>query len=66
MLGTLMLPYQATLVPQYVLFYNLGWLRTFNPITIPGYFAGGAAMIFLLGAEFTRVWARHCGRHHEG
>ncbi len=48
MLGTLMLPYQATLVPQYVLFYNLGWLRTFNPITIPGYFAGGAAMIFLL------------------
>ncbi len=48
MLGTLMLPYQATLVPQYVLFYNLGWLRTFNPITIPGYFAGGAALIFLL------------------
>jgi ABC-type glycerol-3-phosphate transport system permease component len=48
MLGTLMLPAQATLVPQYVLFYNLGWIRTFNPITIPGFFAGGAAMIFLL------------------
>lgn len=48
MLGTLMLPAQATLVPQYVLFYNLGWIRTFNPITIPGFFAGGAALIFLL------------------
>lgn len=48
MMGTLMLPSQATLVPQYVLFYNLGWIRTFNPITIPGYFAGGAALIFLL------------------
>jgi multiple sugar transport system permease protein len=48
MLGTLMLPYQATLVPQYVLFYNLGWLRSFNPITLPGFFAGGAALIFLL------------------
>jgi ABC-type glycerol-3-phosphate transport system permease component len=48
MMGTLMLPVQATLVPQYVLFYNFGWLRTFNPITIPGYFAGGAALIFLL------------------
>lgn len=48
MMGTLMLPVQATLVPQYVLFYNLGWIRTFNPITIPGYFAGGAALIFLL------------------
>lgn len=48
MMGTLMLPVQATLVPQYVMFYELGWIRTFNPITIPGFFAGGAAMVFLL------------------
>ncbi len=48
MMGTLLLPYQATLVPQYALFYNLGWLRTFNPITLPGFFAGGASMVFLL------------------
>lgn len=48
MLGTLMLPIQTTLVPQYVLFNQLGWVDTFNPITIPGFFAGGAAMIFLL------------------
>lgn len=48
MLGTLMLPAQATLVPQYVLFHNLDWVRTFNPITIPGFFAGGASLIFLL------------------
>lgn len=48
MMATLMLPYQATLVPQYVLFYELGWIRTFNPIIIPGFFAGGAALIFLL------------------
>lgn len=48
MMGTLMLPAQATLVPQYVLFYNLSWIRTFNPITLPGFFAGGAALVFLL------------------
>ena len=48
MMGTLLLPSQATLVPQYALFYNLGWLQTFNPITLPGFFAGGAALIFLL------------------
>ncbi len=48
MLGTLMLPVQTTLVPQYVLFNWMGWIDTFNPITIPGFFAGGAAMIFLL------------------
>lgn len=48
MMSTLMLPYQATLVPQYVMFNEVNWIRTFNPITIPGFFAGGAALIFLL------------------
>lgn len=48
MMATLMLPVQATLVPQYVMFYELGWIRTFNPITLPGFFAGGAALVFLL------------------
>lgn len=48
MLGTLMVPDQMTMVPQYVLFFKLGWLRSFNPITLPGFFAGGAALIFLL------------------
>jgi ABC-type glycerol-3-phosphate transport system permease component len=48
LLSTLMLPPQTTLVPQYVLFNRLGWINTFNPITIPGFFAGGATFIFLL------------------
>lgn len=48
MMSTLMLPYQATLVPQYVMFNELDWIRTFNPITLPGFFGGGAALIFLL------------------
>jgi multiple sugar transport system permease protein len=48
MMATLMLPSQATLVPQYVLFFNLGWVPGFNPIVIPGFFAGGASMVFLL------------------
>ena len=48
MLSTLMIPLQTTLVPQYVLFNRIKWIGTFNPITIPGFFAGGAAMIFLL------------------
>ncbi len=48
MLSTMMIPYQALIVPQYVFFNKLGWIGTYNPITIPGYFAGGAAMVFLL------------------
>ena len=29
MLGTLMMPYHVTLIPQYVLFLNLGWVDTY-------------------------------------
>ena len=38
----------AALVPQYVLFHRIGWLNTYNPIVIPGFFAGGATFVFLL------------------
>ena len=48
MLSTMMIPAQALIVPQYVFFNKLKWIGTFNPLIIPGYFAGGAAMIFLL------------------
>ena len=48
MLSTLMIPAQALIVPQYVFFNAVHWIGTFNPITIPGYFAGGAGLIFLL------------------
>jgi multiple sugar transport system permease protein len=34
MLMTLMLPYQVTLIPQYVLFLNLGWVNTFLPLIV--------------------------------
>jgi ABC-type glycerol-3-phosphate transport system permease component len=48
MLATLMVPPPALIVPQYVLFSAIGWIGSFNPVTIPGFFAGGAALIFLL------------------
>ena len=48
MLSTLMLPVQTTLVPQYVIFTRIKWVGTFNPITIPGFFAGSALYAFLL------------------
>lgn len=48
MLSTMMIPAQALIVPQYVFFNAARWIGSFNPITIPGFFAGGAALIFLL------------------
>ncbi len=55
MLSTMMIPPQALIVPQYVFFNRLGWVGTFNPIVIPGYFAGGAAMIFLLRQAMAQI-----------
>lgn len=55
MLSTMMIPPQALIVPQYVFFNKLNWIGTFNPIVIPGYFAGGAAMVFLLRQSMAQI-----------
>ena len=55
MLATMMIPPQALIVPQYVFFNKLDWIGTFNPIVIPGYFAGGAAMVFLLRQSMAQI-----------
>lgn len=55
MLSTMMIPAQALLVPQYVFFNKLNWVGTFNPLIIPGYFAGGAAMVFLLRQSMSQI-----------
>lgn len=55
MLATMMIPPQALIVPQYVFFNKLDWIGTFNPIIIPGYFAGGAAMVFLLRQSMSQI-----------
>ena len=48
MLGTLMLPYHVTLVPQYVLFLSLGWVDTILPLVVPKFLAVDAFFIFLM------------------
>jgi multiple sugar transport system permease protein len=55
MLSTMMIPPQALIVPQYVFFNAIDWIGTFNPLIIPGYFAGGAAMIFLLRQSMAQI-----------
>lgn len=46
-LATLMLPAQVTLIPQYILFAELGWLNSYKPLIIPHFF-GSSYLIFLL------------------
>lgn len=52
LLATIMLPGEVTLVPVYLLFRNLGWIDTYNPLIIPSWFGGGAFYIFLLRQFF--------------
>lgn len=48
MLGTLMLPGHVLLVPQYIIFSQLGWLDTYLPLVVPNFMATNAFFIFLM------------------
>jgi multiple sugar transport system permease protein len=48
MLGTLMLPAQVLMIPQYLWFHNLGWVGTWLPLIVPSYFATHGFFIFLM------------------
>lgn len=47
MMGTLMLPGQIILIPQYIIFQKFGWINTYNPLIVPSYF-GSAFFIFMI------------------
>ncbi len=51
-LSGLMLPYMVTLIPQFVLFRNLGWINTLLPLIVPAFFGGSPFYIFLLRQFF--------------
>jgi multiple sugar transport system permease protein len=57
MLLTIMLPFHATIVPQYILFKALGWVGTFLPIVVPKFLAVDAFFVFLL-VQFIRTIPR--------
>jgi len=47
-LSTLMLPDMVTLVPQYLLFKQLGWLNSYLPLVVPYFFGGTPFTVFFL------------------
>lgn len=47
LLGTLMLPSQVLIIPQYILFRELGWLDSLKPLVVPTFF-GNPFYIFLI------------------
>ncbi len=53
MLGTIMLPVHVIIVPQYVLFSQIGWVNTFLPLIVPKILATDAFFVFLM-VQFIR------------
>lgn len=57
LLGTLLLPYHVTLVPQYILFNKLNLINTFAPLIAPHFLATNAFFVFLM-VQFIRALPR--------
>ena len=55
MLITLMIPYHAILIPQYIMFREFGWLNTILPLVVPKLLATDAFFIFLLTQFFRSI-----------
>jgi multiple sugar transport system permease protein len=53
MLGSIMLPIHAQLIPQYIFFLRIGWVDTFLPLVVPKFLATDAFFIFLM-VQFMR------------
>ncbi|MFF2019559.1 carbohydrate ABC transporter permease [Paenibacillus sp. NPDC058177] len=54
LLSTMMLPYPAIMIPQFILFSKMNWIDTFLPLIVPAFF-GSAYNIFLLRQFFTTL-----------
>jgi ABC-type glycerol-3-phosphate transport system permease component len=53
-LSTMMLPWQVTLIPQFVIFRTLGWVDSLKPLVVPTFF-GSAFFIFLLNQFYLTI-----------
>jgi multiple sugar transport system permease protein len=53
MLGSIMLPIHVLIVPQYIMFAQVGWINTFLPLIVPKLLATDAFFVFLM-VQFIR------------
>lgn len=57
MIGTLLLPFHVVIIPQYIIFNQLGWVDTYIPLILPKFLATGAFFVFLM-VQFMRQMPR--------
>lgn len=55
LLVSMMLPAQVLLIPQFLVFEQLGWVNTYKPLIVPSWLGGSAFYIFLFRQFFRSV-----------
>ena len=53
-IATMMIPAQITMIPQFILFKELGWVNTFLPLIVPNFFSN-AFNVFLVRQFVSRL-----------
>jgi ABC-type glycerol-3-phosphate transport system permease component len=53
-IATMMIPFQVTMVPLFIVFKNLDWINSYKPLVIPAFF-GSPYFIFLLRQFFRTI-----------
>ncbi len=53
-IATMMIPSQITMIPQFILFKDLGWVNTFLPLIVPNFFSN-AFNVFLVRQFVSRL-----------
>jgi ABC-type glycerol-3-phosphate transport system permease component len=54
LLSTMMLPAQVTMIPQFMVWRQLGWYNTLNPLWVPAFF-GWAFYVFLMVQQMKTI-----------
>ncbi len=54
MIATMMLPFQVTMIPMFIVFRSLGWIDTFLPLVVPMFF-GTPFYIFMFRQFFSQI-----------
>jgi multiple sugar transport system permease protein len=54
-IATLIVPWEVTIIPSFLLYKWLGWLDTLKPLIVPSWFGGSPIYIFLLRQFFMSI-----------
>lgn len=53
-LSTMMIPYQVTLIPLFIIFKQFGWINTYYPLIVPSLF-GTATNVFMMRQYMLKI-----------